>query len=182
MHGGGVNKLEIGVQILELFQGVDLVLLTKTWHFPSQHLPHVKRFDSFAIACIVQLGKSKAIKHSGGVGAYFCKCFNPNLSQWKEGSHDSCLWLRVNMGVVLNLFLYMVYVAPVGSKHNSKSLFQNLVVDIVEVQTLRGIVLLGGAFNAHITTLLDTIDISDFCELLQAPELIETKQPNIVVK
>jgi hypothetical protein len=33
MHGGGVNKLEMGVQILELFQGADLVLLTKTWHF-----------------------------------------------------------------------------------------------------------------------------------------------------
>ncbi len=30
MHGGGVNKLEIGVQILEWFQGVNLVLLTKT--------------------------------------------------------------------------------------------------------------------------------------------------------
>ncbi len=30
MHGGGVNKLETGVQILEMFQGVDLVLLTKT--------------------------------------------------------------------------------------------------------------------------------------------------------
>ncbi len=30
MHGGGVNKLEMGVQILELFQGADLVLLTET--------------------------------------------------------------------------------------------------------------------------------------------------------
>jgi hypothetical protein len=30
VHGGGVNKLETGVQILEMFQGVDLVLLTKT--------------------------------------------------------------------------------------------------------------------------------------------------------
>jgi hypothetical protein len=35
MHWGGVNKLEMGVQILELFQGADLVLLTETWHFPS---------------------------------------------------------------------------------------------------------------------------------------------------
>ncbi len=25
MHGGGVNKLEMRVQILEMFQGVDLV-------------------------------------------------------------------------------------------------------------------------------------------------------------
>jgi hypothetical protein len=30
MHGGGVNKLEMGVQILELFQGVDLFLLIET--------------------------------------------------------------------------------------------------------------------------------------------------------
>jgi hypothetical protein len=30
MHEGDVNKLETGVQILELFQGVDLILLTET--------------------------------------------------------------------------------------------------------------------------------------------------------
>jgi hypothetical protein len=30
MHGGGVNKLETGVQILELFQGADLVFLIET--------------------------------------------------------------------------------------------------------------------------------------------------------
>jgi len=46
MHKGGVNKLEMGVQILKLFQGADLILLIKIWHFPSQHLPHVERFDS----------------------------------------------------------------------------------------------------------------------------------------
>jgi hypothetical protein len=60
----------------------------------------------------------------------------------------------------------MVYVARVGSKHESESLFQNLAVDIVEVQTLRGIILLGGDFNVRIVTLQDTIDISDLCELL----------------
>jgi hypothetical protein len=30
MHEGGVNKLEMGVQILKLFQGAGLVLLTET--------------------------------------------------------------------------------------------------------------------------------------------------------
>jgi hypothetical protein len=30
MHEGGVNKLEKGVQILKMFQGDDLVLLTET--------------------------------------------------------------------------------------------------------------------------------------------------------
>ncbi len=35
----------------------------------------------------------------------------------------------------------MVYVAPIGSKHKNESLFQNLVANIVEVQTLGGIVL-----------------------------------------
>jgi hypothetical protein len=75
-----------------------------------------------------------------------------------------------------------VYVVPVSSKHESKSLFQNLVVDIVEVQTLGGIVLLGGDFNAHTTMLLDTIDTSDLCELLQAPKLIEMEQPGAMLK
>jgi hypothetical protein len=81
MHRGGVNKLKKGVQILELFQGVDLVLLIKIWHFPSQQLPHVEGFASFTVACIVQLGKTKAIKHSTGVATYFHSHFSPNLSQ-----------------------------------------------------------------------------------------------------
>jgi hypothetical protein len=65
MHGGGVNKLETGVQILKLFQGFDLIFLIETWHFPGEHLPHVERFDSLAVACNVQLGIT--IKHSGGL-------------------------------------------------------------------------------------------------------------------
>ncbi len=79
IHGGSVNKLEMGVQILEMFQGDDLVLLTETWHFPNQQLPHVEGFDSLAVACIMQLGRTKAIKHSGGVVVYFCSHLSPNL-------------------------------------------------------------------------------------------------------
>jgi hypothetical protein len=60
----------------------------------------------------------------------------------------------------------MVYVALVSSKHESESLFQNLVTNITEVQTLGGIILLGGDFNALIAVLPNTIDISDLCELL----------------
>ncbi len=86
-------------------------------------MSHVEGFDSLAVACIVQLGKKKEIKHSGGVAAYFHNHLNPNLSQWKEGSHDSYLWLRVNMGAALDLFVCVMYVAPIGSKHESESLF-----------------------------------------------------------
>jgi len=68
MHRGDVNKLETGVKILELFQGADLVLLTKTWHFPGQHLLHVEGFDSLAITHTMQLGNTKATKHSRGGG------------------------------------------------------------------------------------------------------------------
>jgi hypothetical protein len=75
-----------------------------------------------------------------------------------------------------------MYATHVGSKHESKSLFQNLVADIVEVQTLGGIVLLGGDFNVRTIALLDTIDINDFCELLHVPEFTKTEQPSIVVK
>ncbi len=67
----------------------------------------------------------------------------------------------------------MVYVAPIGSKHENEFVFQNLVADIVEVQTLGGVVLLGGDFNARTTTLPDTLDTSDLYELLQALELVE---------
>jgi len=73
-----------------------------------------------------------------------------------------------------------MYVAPIGSKHENESLFQNLVADITEVQTLGGIVLLGGDFNACTTSLPNTLDTSDLWELLQAPEFAEIKQPSVV--
>jgi hypothetical protein len=41
---------------------------------------------------------------------------------------------------------------------------------------------LGGDFNACTTALPDTINTSDLCELLQALELVETKQPSTTVK
>jgi hypothetical protein len=182
MHGGGVNKLKMTVQILELFQGVDLVLLIKTWHFPSQQLPHVEGFDSLVVARTMQLGKTKAIKHSEGVAIYFRNHLSPNLLQWKERSYDSYLWLWVSKGVTPDLFVCVAYAAPISSKHKSESLFQNLATDIVKVQILGGIVLLGGDFNARIVALLNTIDISDLCELLQAFELVETEQPSTMAK
>jgi hypothetical protein len=63
-----------------MFQGANLVLLTETWHFPNQQLPHVEGFDSLAVAHIVQLGRTKVIKHSGGVVVYFRSHLRPNLS------------------------------------------------------------------------------------------------------
>jgi hypothetical protein len=57
----------------------------------------------------------------------------------------------------------MVYIALVGSKYENKSLFKNLVASIVEVQTLGGIVVLGGDFNVCIAVLPDTIHTSDLC-------------------
>jgi hypothetical protein len=70
---------------------------------------------------------------AGGVVVYFRNHLSPNLSQWKERSHYFYLWLRVKKGVAPNLFVYMVYVAPIGSNHENKSLFQNLATDIVEI-------------------------------------------------
>jgi hypothetical protein len=65
------------------------------------------------------------------------------------------------------------------NKHHEKIVI-NLVVDIAEVQTLGGIVLLGRDFNARIATLLDIID--DFCELLRTFEFVETEQPCTMAK
>jgi hypothetical protein len=94
----------------------------------------------------MQLGNTKTTKHSGGVVAYIRSHLRPNLSKWKEGSHNSYLWLQVNTGVAPDLFVYVVYVAPIGSKHENESLFQNLVADIVEVQTLGGHSTIGRGF------------------------------------
>jgi hypothetical protein len=75
-----------------------------------------------------------------------------------------------------------VYTAPIGSKHKSESLFQNLAIDIAKVQTLGGIVLLGRDFCVRITTLPNIINTNDFCELLQAHELVEIEQLSVVVE
>jgi hypothetical protein len=48
------------------------------------------------------------------------------------------------MNVAPDLFVYVVYVAPIRSKHESESLLQNLARDIAKVQTLGGIILWGG--------------------------------------
>ncbi len=61
-------------------------------------------------------------------------------------------------------------------------MFQNLAVNIVEVQTLWGIVLLGGDFNARTIAVPNTIDSSDLCELLQVLELAEIEQPSFMAK
>ncbi len=93
-------------------------------------MPHVKGFDSLTILRSMQLGK-KNDKTYQGVATYFHSHLNPNLSQWKERSHDSYPWLWVNKGVAPNLFVFVVYVAHVGSKYENESLLQNLVVDFV---------------------------------------------------
>jgi hypothetical protein len=85
-------------------------------------------------------------------------------------------------GAAPDLFICMVYIALIGSKHESKSLFQNLVKNITKVQTLGGIILLGRDFNVRTIALPNTINISDLCELLQVPELAKTKQPRVVAK
>jgi len=43
-------------------------------------------------------------------------------------------------------------------------MFQNLVADIAKVQTLGGVILLGGDFNARTAALPNTLDTSDLCE------------------
>jgi len=70
------------------------------------------------------------------------------------------------MGVAPNLFVCVVYATPVGSKHENEFMFQNLATNIVEVQILGGIILLGRDFNARIATLPNTINTSDLCEFL----------------
>ncbi len=86
------------------------------------------------------------------------------------------------MGAALDLFVYVVYATHVGSKHENESLFQNLAIDIAEVQTLGGIILLGGDYIARTATLPDTINTNDLCELLKAPKLAEIEQPSVVAK
>jgi hypothetical protein len=178
MHGGDVNKLEMRVQILDKFQGADLVLLTETSHFPCQHLPHVEGSDSLAVARIVKLGRTKVIKHSGGVLLIFAA----TSSQIRHSGRKEAMILIYGYGLVEVMPLIYLYVAPIGFKHKNESFFQNLVGDIVEVQIVGGIVLLGEDFNAHIVALPDTTDINDLCELLHVRELVETKQPGVVAK
>jgi hypothetical protein len=90
------------------------------------------RVVTLVVARIMQLGKIKVIKYKGGGGLLLTSiATSPQTyhSGWKEGSHNYYLLLRVNRGDALDLFVCVVYVTPVGSKHKNESLFQNLVVD-----------------------------------------------------
>jgi len=99
---------------------------------PSPWMHAQVKVVTLIVTRTMQLGKTKVIKHKGGggVAAYFHSHLNLNLSQWKEGIHNSYLLLRVNKGATLDLFVCMVYVTLVGFEHKSESLFQNLAVDI----------------------------------------------------
>ncbi len=112
--------------------------------------------------------------------------FVATLTQTCHSGRKEAKILIYNYGTIglptPNLFRCVVYVAPVGSKHESESLFQNLVADIAEVQTLGGIVLLGGDFITRIATLPNTIDTNDLCKLLHAPKLAETEQLSDVAR
>jgi hypothetical protein len=123
MHGGGVNKLETGVQILELFQGVDLVLLTETWHFPSQHLPHVEGFDSLAVALTVQLGRTKMIKHNRGLLLTFATASTQTYHNGRKKTTILIYGYKSKGVLPLICLSTWLYATPVGSKHESESLF-----------------------------------------------------------
>jgi hypothetical protein len=78
-----------------MFQGADLVLLTKTWHFPNQQLPHVEGFDSLTVARTMQLGRTKAIKYSGG-GLLFT--FTTTLAQTCHSGRKEAMILIYGYG------------------------------------------------------------------------------------
>jgi hypothetical protein len=88
------------------------------------------------------------------------------------GQHDYCPWLVYLRGVR----------CPCWIETREWILVPKPNKRYCEVQTLRGIILLGTDFNSRIVALSNTIDTNDLCELLQVVELVKTKQPSIVTK
>jgi hypothetical protein len=50
IHGAAITKLETHEHLLDLFQHVDIVALTKTHHFPGDTFPVLPGFCCFDVA------------------------------------------------------------------------------------------------------------------------------------
>jgi hypothetical protein len=176
IHGAAITKLETHEHLLDLFQNVDVVVLTETHHFSGDTFPVLPGFCCFDVAKPVT-PQGVIRKHSGGIAVLVRETWANSTTVWKIARDGTRIWLRLGNVFQRPLFLCIVYVAPQGSPYVDSSLFEHICQEVGEAMSL-GVVLLAGDFNARTDTNTDFIDCSQLSNVLPVPQAIEDTLPN----
>jgi hypothetical protein len=153
--------------LLDLFQHVDVVALTKTHHFPGDTFPVLLGFCCFDVAKPVT-PHGVVQKHSGGIAVLVRETWANSTVVWKTTRDGTRIWLRLGNAFQRPLFLCIVYAAPQGSPYVNSSLFEHICQEVGEAMSL-GSVLLAGDFNVRTCTNTDFIDCSQLADMLLMP-------------
>jgi hypothetical protein len=175
IHGAAITKLETHEHLLDLFQHVNIVVLTKTHHFPGDTFPILSGFCCFDVAKLVT-PQGVVQKHSGGIAVLIRETWANSTTVWKT-TKDGIRMLHLGNAFQRPLFLCIVYAAPQGSPYADSSLFEHICQEVGEAMSL-GDVFFAGDFNARIGTNTDFIDCSQLTDVLLVPHAIKDTLPN----
>jgi len=158
IHRAAITKLETHEHLLDLFQHVNVVVLTKTHHFPGNTFPVLLGFYCFDVARSVT-PQGVVWKHSGGIAVLVRETWANSIVVWKIARDGTRIWLHLGNAFQRPLFLCIVYAAPQGSPYADNSLFEHICQEVGEAMSLGG-VFLARDFNARTGTNTDFIDCS----------------------
>jgi len=175
-HGAAITKLETHEHLLDLFQHVDVVVLTETHHFPGDTFPVLSGFCCFNVARLV-IPQGVVRKHSGGIAILVRETWANSTVVWKTARDGTRIWLCLGNAFQRPLFLCIIYVAPQGSPNADSSLFEHICQEVREAMSLNSVVL-AQDFNARTGTNTDFIDCSQLADVLLVPHAIEDTLPN----
>jgi hypothetical protein len=176
IHEAAITKLETYEHLLDLFQHVDVVVLTETHHFPGDTFPVLPRFCCFDVAKPVT-PQGVVQKHSGSIAILGKETWTNSTTIWKTTRDGTRIWLHLGNAFQRPLFLCIVYAAPQGSPFADNNLFEHICQEVGEAMNLSG-VFLAGDFNARTCTNTDFIDCSQLADVLLVPQAIEDTLPN----
>jgi hypothetical protein len=167
IHGAAITKLETHEHLLDLFQHVDVVVLTETHHFLGDTFPVLLGICCFDVAKLVTT-QGVVQKHSGGIAILVRETWANSTNVWKTTRDGTRIWLRLGNAFQRPLFLCIVYVTPQGSPYANNNLFDHICQEVGEAMSLGG-VLLAGDFNARTGTNIDFIDCNQLANVLLVP-------------
>jgi hypothetical protein len=167
IHGAAITKLETHEHLLDLFQHVNVVALTKTHHFSGDTFPALPGFCYFDVARPVT-PQGVVQKHSGGIAVLVRETWANSIVVWKTTKDGTRIWLRLGNTFHMPLFMCIVYAAPQGSPYADNSLFDHICQEVGEAMSLGG-VLLAGDFYARTCTNTDFIDCSQLADVFIVP-------------
>jgi len=167
IHGAAITKLETHEHLLDLFQHVDVVVLTETHHFLGDTFPVLPRFCCFDVAKPMT-PQGVVRKHSGGIAVLVRETWTNSIAVWKIARDGIRIWLRLGNVFQRPLFLCIVYVVPQGLPYADNSLFEHIRQEVGKAMSLGGVLLVRD-FNARIFTNTDFIDCSQLADVLLVP-------------